>query len=133
MALRRIFLGFCINRFGIGPLHYVSIRSDFSFEFSEIFVIENRLPDSPSQESGSRRLPDSSDSPTSVGSRGLSDSPSFLLNIQKPSRRVSDSPTRGVGESFFDYEYLRESPCKGSLRNQFLQKPQKIRLIAMSL
>jgi hypothetical protein len=34
MAMRRIFWGFCINRFGIGPLHYVSSRSDFGFEFS---------------------------------------------------------------------------------------------------
>ncbi len=49
MATRRIFWGFCINRFGIGPLHYISSRSDFSFEFAEIFVIEKRLPDSPSQ------------------------------------------------------------------------------------
>jgi hypothetical protein len=47
--MRRIFWCFCINRFGIGPLHYVSSRSDFSFEVSEIFVIEKRLPDSPSR------------------------------------------------------------------------------------
>ncbi len=46
MAMRRIFWGFCINRFGIGPLHYVS---DFGFEFGEIFVIEKQLPDSTSQ------------------------------------------------------------------------------------
>ncbi len=38
--MRRIFWGFCINRFGIGPLNS---RSDFSFEFSELFVIEKRL------------------------------------------------------------------------------------------
>jgi hypothetical protein len=40
--MRRIFWGFCINRFGRGPLHYVSnvsSRSDFDFEFAEIFVI----------------------------------------------------------------------------------------------
>ncbi len=43
------FLGFCINPFSIGPLHYVSSRSDFSFKISEIFVIEKRLPDSPSR------------------------------------------------------------------------------------
>jgi hypothetical protein len=42
MAIRRIFSGFCINLFGLGPLHYVS-------KFSEIFVIEKRLPDSPSR------------------------------------------------------------------------------------
>jgi hypothetical protein len=50
MATRRIFGGFCINRFGIGPLHYISSRFDFGCEFAEIFVIEKRLPDSPSQE-----------------------------------------------------------------------------------
>jgi hypothetical protein len=38
------------------------------------------------------------------GSRRLSDSLSFLLNIQKP--------TRLVGESFFDYEYLLEFEAK---------------------
>ncbi len=38
---RPIFLGFCINQYGIGPLHYISSRSDFSFEFAEIFVIKN--------------------------------------------------------------------------------------------
>ncbi len=48
--MRRIFWGFCINRFGIDPLHYVPSRSDFGFEFAEIFVIEKRLPDSPSWE-----------------------------------------------------------------------------------
>ncbi len=42
------FLGFFINRFGIGLLHYVSNRSDFGLEFAEIFIIEKRLP-SPSQ------------------------------------------------------------------------------------
>ncbi len=45
------FLGYCINQFGIGPLHYIS--SDFGFEFAEIFVIEKRLPDI--AESGSRQ------------------------------------------------------------------------------
>jgi hypothetical protein len=49
MATRRIFWGFCINRFGIGPSHYISSRSDFDFEFMEIFVIEKRLPDSPNR------------------------------------------------------------------------------------
>jgi hypothetical protein len=44
--MRRIFWGFCINRFGIGPLHYISSCSDFGFEYAEIFVIEKRLPDS---------------------------------------------------------------------------------------
>ncbi len=43
MAMNRIF---CINRFSIGPLHYISSRSDFGFEFLEIFVFKKRLPDS---------------------------------------------------------------------------------------
>jgi hypothetical protein len=47
--MRGIFWGFCINPFGIGPLHYVSSRSDFGFEFAEIFVIEKRVPVSPSR------------------------------------------------------------------------------------
>ncbi len=49
MATRRIFWGFCRNRFGIGYLHYISSLSNLGFEFAEIFVIEKRLPDSPSQ------------------------------------------------------------------------------------
>ncbi len=49
MAMRRIFWGFYINRLGIGPLHYILSRSDFDFEFAEIFVIEKLLPDLPSR------------------------------------------------------------------------------------
>jgi hypothetical protein len=71
--MRRIFWGFCINRFGISPLHYISSRSDFSFEFSEIFVIEKR--------------------------RRLSDSPSFLLNIQYPNLRLADLERHRLAES----------------------------------
>ncbi len=69
--MRWIFLwGFCRNRFLLSPLHYLSSRSKFGFEFAEIFVIEKRLSDSPSW--------------------GVDDS---LI------RRVVDSPTRRVGES----------------------------------
>jgi hypothetical protein len=49
MAMRRIFWGFCRNWVLIDPVHYLSSRSAFSFEFAEIFVIEKRLPDSPSR------------------------------------------------------------------------------------
>jgi hypothetical protein len=38
--MRRIFWGFCRNGFLIDTLHYLSSRSDFSFEFSEIFDYE---------------------------------------------------------------------------------------------
>ncbi len=49
MATRQIFWGICINRFGIGPLHYISIRSNFGFKFAEILVIEKQLPYTPSR------------------------------------------------------------------------------------
>ncbi len=54
--MRRIFWGFCRNRFLIDPLHYLSRRSDFGFEFAEIFVIEKRLPDSGVGDSPTRRV-----------------------------------------------------------------------------
>jgi hypothetical protein len=47
--MRRIFWGFCINRFGKGPLHYVANRFDFGLKFADILVIGKRLPDSPSR------------------------------------------------------------------------------------
>ncbi len=46
METNQIFRGFCINRSGISPLHYISSRSDFGFEFSEILVFEKQLPNS---------------------------------------------------------------------------------------
>jgi hypothetical protein len=92
--MRGIFWGFCINRFGIGPLDYVSSRSDFGFEFA----------DSPT-----RRV--------------------FFKHLK------ADFPTCRVGESFFDYEYLREFESKnrnGSKRSvrdlcriRFMLKPRK--------
>jgi hypothetical protein len=42
--MNRIFQDFCINRFGLGPLDYILSRSNFGFEFAEIFVFEKRLP-----------------------------------------------------------------------------------------
>ncbi len=68
--MRRIFWGFCRNWVLIDPLHYLSSRSAFGFEFVEIFVIEKRLPDS--------------------ASRGVADS---------PTRRVGESLTLRLGES----------------------------------
>jgi hypothetical protein len=53
--MNRIFRDFCMYRIGLGPLHYISSRSDFGFEFAEIFVFEKRLPVSVSRES--TRLP----------------------------------------------------------------------------
>ena len=59
MAMRRIFWGFCRNWVLIDPLHYLSSRSAFGFEFAEIFVIEKRLPESASGESTTHRLAES--------------------------------------------------------------------------
>ncbi len=41
--MRRIFWGFCRNWFLMSPLHYLLSRSDFGFEFAEIFVFANSL------------------------------------------------------------------------------------------
>ncbi len=79
--MRRIFWGFCRNWVLIDPLHYLSSRSAFGFEFAEIFVIEKRLP-----ESASRRLSGSA-------SRGVADS---------PTRWVGESTTHRLGESAFE-------------------------------
>jgi hypothetical protein len=46
------------------------------------------------------------------GSRRLSNSPSFLLNIQKPTLQLGNSLTHRVGESFFYYEYLPQFEAK---------------------
>jgi hypothetical protein len=59
MAMRRIFWGFCRNWFLIDPLHYLLSRSDFGFEFAEIFVIKKRLPDRQVGDSTTRRVGES--------------------------------------------------------------------------
>ncbi len=109
MAMMRIFWGFCRKWFLIDPLHYLSSRSDFGFEFAEIFIIEKRLPDSAIRrvgesanlrlsESGSRWLADS-------GSRWLADSGSRGVGFWMFKRKLGESesrrlrPTRQVGES----------------------------------
>jgi hypothetical protein len=67
------FWGFCINRFGLGPLHYVSSRSDLSFKFSEIFIIEK-----------------------TTWWVGESTRWSIDTMFQKPTPRLPDSPTHRV-------------------------------------
>jgi hypothetical protein len=125
MAMNRIFRGFCINRFCIGPLHYISSRSDFGFELSEIFAFEKRLPDSTI-----RGVGDSNQRYAESTIRGVDDSPhhwyaesttpritgmvSRLLNFLKENSygwygesstprivdtRVADSPYRWVSGS----------------------------------
>jgi hypothetical protein len=43
MAMRRVFLGF-LQKSVPYELHYLLSRSDFGFEFVEIFVFKKRLP-----------------------------------------------------------------------------------------
>ncbi len=64
--MRRIFWGICRNWFLMSPLHFLSGRSDFGFEFVEIFIFEKRLP--AITDTGSRRL-------RVALSRGVDDSP----------------------------------------------------------
>jgi hypothetical protein len=75
--MNRIFRGFCINWFGMGPLHYYSSLSNFCFEFAEKFLIEKGLPDS---FSGSRQ--------------GKS-----TQNFKNFEKRLPDTPSRGVVDS----------------------------------
>jgi hypothetical protein len=73
--MNRIFRGFCINRFCIGPLHYISSCSDFGFKFSEILYSKTDSPTQRYEESATLRINDTQ------------------------SRRLSDSTTRGVDDS----------------------------------
>jgi hypothetical protein len=93
METNRNFRGFCINRFGIGPLHYISSRSDFGFEFFEIFLFKKGLPDSTIRGVGDSLYQRYAESATlrlnDTGSRRLSAS---LI------RGVDDSPHHQYGE-----------------------------------
>jgi hypothetical protein len=66
--MTRIFWGFCRNWFLIDPSHYLSSRSNFGFEFEEIFLIEKHLPNL-----ASRQLSDLMSCSSGVGmvSRGV--------------------------------------------------------------
>ncbi len=175
--MRQIFWGFCINWFLIDPFHYLSSCSDFGFEFTDISVIEKRLPDSAFEclkensphwwtvKSHRSRLGESGRCyGDETGSR-YSIFYKFIINLQNFKRlnqpfkgslvekkpgiglkkivsigNLVDFLTWRVGESFLDYEYLCEfkakigtEMCTGPMPNWFIQKPQKIRLIAMSL
>ncbi len=95
--MRRIFWGFCRNCFLMSPLHYLSSRSDFGFEFAEIFIFEKRLP----------AITDSGNSP-------------HYWNVESPtprftatrSRRLPASPIRRVGYWIFWKKTLRIDDAK---------------------
>ncbi len=80
------FWGFCRNWFLMSPLHYLSSRSNFSFDFAEIFVFEKRLPAITDGESPTPRI-------TDTRSRQL---PASLIH------GVGDSPHHRYGESAID-------------------------------
>jgi hypothetical protein len=88
MAMRRIFWGFSRNWFLIDPLHYLSSHSDFGFEFAEIFLIEKRLPDSPTQRVREPLTPQ-------LGKSGI------CLLPDSASWGVDDDLIRRVGESLW--------------------------------
>ncbi len=64
----------------IDPLHYLSSRSDFGFEFVEIFLIEKRLIECLQENSASRRV---GDSPTRWVGESLGESGSRYSNFLK--------------------------------------------------
>jgi hypothetical protein len=88
--MRPIFQGFCINRFGIGPLHYISSRSDLGFEFVEIFIIEKRLAD--------------------LASLGVADSLTRQV-AESLTHRVRESPTPRLAESAIEC-FKENSPLR---------------------
>ncbi len=89
MAMRWIFWGFCRNWFLMSPLHYLSGRSDFGFQFAEIFIFEKGLL--AITDMGSCRLR------VSV-TRGFAN------------RQLRVSVMRGVGDS--PYHWYAESPIE---------------------
>ncbi len=101
MAMRRIFWGFCRNWFLMSPLHYLSSRSDFCFEFAEIFVFEKRL--SAITDTGSRRLPASLIHRVSGSAHHRYGESAIEFLKRKLSvsmiQRVVDSPHQWYGES----------------------------------
>jgi hypothetical protein len=64
------FLGFFRNWFLIDPLHYLSSRFDFGFEFGELFKIEKQLLLKTTR----------------------------LLNVKKKTRQVGESATPSLAE-----------------------------------
>jgi hypothetical protein len=115
METNRIFRGLCINRFGIGPLHYISSRFDFGSEFSEIFEFKKRLPDS--------TIRGVSDSPY----QRYAESATLRLNYMG-SRRLSaslihgveDSPHHRCGESAIEF-CKKKTRCIGDTESHRLR------------
>jgi hypothetical protein len=108
--MRRIFWGFCRNRFLMRPLHYLSSRSDFGFELAQILVIEKWLPDSPSwgvdkfAHKYNLILKDPLHYISSRSNFSFEFADIFVIEkrlADLASRGVADSPTRRVGYRMF--------------------------------
>jgi len=80
---------FSHNSDHIGPLHYLSSRSDFGFEFAPTFVIENRLSDSMSRGVDDSRIGEST-AATRIGESASQQLPAAV------SRRLPVSVTQEV-------------------------------------
>ncbi len=89
--MRRIFWGFCRNWFLMSPIHYLSGRSDFGFEFAEISVFE-LLP--AISDAGSRRL-------SVLVIRGVADSP--YRWVDSPHHWYAESATPWLNDTGFGY------------------------------
>jgi hypothetical protein len=87
--MRRISWGLSRNWFLMRPLHYLSSRSYFGFEFAEIFVFEKRLP--AFTDMGSRRLRVSL-------IQGVANSPHHWY-AESPTPRITDTPSRRLPAS----------------------------------
>jgi hypothetical protein len=98
MEMRRIFWGFCRNWFLMSPSHYLSVRSDFGFEFAEIFVFEKRPCYHLYGESPTLRIGDTGSHRLRVSVMRESSTP--RLN-DMGSRRLPVSPIRRVGYWIF--------------------------------
>ncbi len=116
--MRHIFWVFSRNQFLMSPLYYLSSHSDFGYEFAEIFVIEKRLPDSPSRGvdkiayrynilQNAKNIRDNNTelkqgilaTTGTQRSRYFFPILQFLSDSDSPSWGVSDSPTHQVRES----------------------------------
>jgi hypothetical protein len=104
--MRRIFWSLCRNWFLMSPLHCLSSRSYFGFEFADIFVFKKRYAESPTPhitDTRSRRLPASPI--RRVGywiflKKTLRIDDTESRRLPPPVIRwVADSPYRWVGES----------------------------------
>jgi len=120
--MRRIFWGFCRNRFQMSRLHYLSSRSNFAIEFAEIFLIKKRQDKIPYGYNFFKPLN------KSMVIRSVVGESSTLRLVESESRRLPDSPSRRVVFRLRISPQIRSqnqngSKCSvGPMPNRFQQK-----------